>query len=122
METAQRLQGMAISVRPSFIPAIPEVPLLPAPAFQAFPTAPPPRPSLQLLTAPMMGSQLPPPAFTPFTAQHVTPPLGGQPLGLVGAQYPIGLLPGIVPTQQLLLQHSAPPTAQHSSYPNSMHQ
>ena len=88
---------MALSVRPSLFPATPEVPLQPAPAFQAFPTAPPPRPSPQLLTALAMGAQLPPPAFTPLTAQHITPPPGGQSFELVGAQYPVGPLPGTAP-------------------------
>ena len=46
METAQRLQGMALSVCPSFILAAPEVPLQPAPAHHTFPSALPPGPSL----------------------------------------------------------------------------
>ena len=45
MEAAQRLQGMAISLRPSFTPTAPEVPLRPVLASQAFPHALPPRPS-----------------------------------------------------------------------------
>ena len=69
-----------------------------------------------------MGAQPLPFAFTPLTAQHMTPPPGGQPLGLVGAQYPSSLLPGTVPAQQLLLPHSTAIIAQHSAYPYPMHQ
>ena len=45
MELAQALQGMALSVHPSVIPTALEFPLQLAPAFQALPTTPPPRPS-----------------------------------------------------------------------------
>ena len=85
METAQRLQGMALSLRPSFTPVVPEAPLRPTLASQAFPSAPPPRPSPQLLTAQALGAQLLPPAYAQHPTQH--PPLapGGQSLGLVGA-------------------------------------
>ena len=88
---------MALSICPSFIPTAREVPLLPTAAFQAFSTALLPRPSLQLLTTPAMGAQLLLPAFAPLTAQHITPPPGGQSFGLVGAQYPTGPLPGTAP-------------------------
>ena len=56
MELAQIFQGMALSARPSSAPSAPEVPLHPAPALQAFPAALPPRPSPQLLSAPVIGA------------------------------------------------------------------
>ena len=43
METAQRLQGMTLSLRPSFILVAPEAPLRPALASESFPSALPPR-------------------------------------------------------------------------------
>ena len=113
---------MALSIHPFVIPAAPEVPLQPTPAFQAHSTAPPPRPSPQLLSAPAMGAQPLPSAFTPLTAQHMTPPPCGQPLGPVGAQYPSSPLPDTVLVQQLLLLHSTPIITQHSAYPYPVHQ
>ena len=77
MEIAQAFQGMALSVHPSLTPSAPEVPLHPAPALQAFSTTLPPRPLPQLLTAPMMGAQLPPPTFAQHTAQHIPLPPSG---------------------------------------------
>ena len=90
MEIAQRLQGMALSLHPSFTPVAPKAPLRPALASQSFPSVPPPRPPPQLLTASVMGAQLPPLAYAQHPAQH--PPLapGDQSLGLVGVQYPLG--------------------------------
>ena len=90
METAQRLQGMALSLRLSFTLVAPEALLRLALASQAFPSAPPPRPPPQLLTAQAMGAQLLPPTYAQHPAQH--PPLapGGQSLGLIGAQHPSG--------------------------------
>ena len=69
METAQTLQGMALSVRPSCIPTAPEVPLQPTPIY----TALPPRPSPQLLTASVMGAQLLPPESAQHCTLHGTP-------------------------------------------------
>ena len=122
MEAVQKLQGMALSFRPSFTHAAPEAPLRPALASQTFPSALPPRPSPQLLTAPAMGAQLPPSAFAQHTAQHIPPPPGGQSFRLVGAQYPVGLPPSTVPVQQLSLQHSASSTTLHASYSYPLHQ
>ena len=81
METAQRLQGMALSVCPSCIPAAPKVPLQPALAHSTLP----PRPLPQLLTAPAMGAQFLPPTSTQHYALHAHSPPGDQPFGLVGA-------------------------------------
>ena len=117
MEFAHTLQDMALSVRPSGVPAAPEVPLRPALAH----TAPPPRPLPQLHTAPMMGARHLSPASAQHYALHATPFPGDQSFGLVGAQYPIGLLPGTAPAQQLLLQHSAPPITQHIIHPPPLH-
>ena len=97
MQIAQTLQGMTLSILPSMIPTSLEVPLQLAPAFQAHPTAPPPRPSPQLVTALAMGTVSLPPTQTPFTAQHYTLPSGGQPLALVGVQYPSSPEPNITP-------------------------
>ena len=109
---------MALSVRPSLSPAVPEVLLWPAPAY----TALLPRPSPQLLTVSMMGAQLLPLASAQHYALHATPPLGDQSFGLVGAQYLAGPLHSTVPAQPLLLQHSTPHTAQHIIYPSPLHQ
>ena len=81
---------MALSLQLASTPSLVtvEVPLLPALVFQAYPIAPPPLSSPQLLTTPVMGVTSLPPALTPLTAQHYTPSSGGQPLGLAGAQYP----------------------------------
>ena len=102
METTQRLQGMALSVCPSSIPTGLEILVRPAPAYHAFATAPSPRPSSQLLTVPTMGARFPPPTAQ-HTALHTPPPPGGLSFGLVGAQYPTGLLSGTPPVQQLML-------------------
>ena len=68
MEIAQRLQGMALSVRPSFILAGPKVPVRPAAAYHAFHSTLPPRPMSQLLTVPTVGARILPLAST----QHHT--------------------------------------------------
>ena len=85
MELAKALQGMPLSVRPSVIPAAPEVPLQPTPVHHAFPSALPPGPSPQLLIAPTMGAWFPPPTSAQHYAQHAPPSPGGQSFGLVGA-------------------------------------
>ena len=77
MELAQVFQGMALSTRLSLASFAPKVTLHFAPAFQTSPTAPPPQPSPQMLSTPVMGAQPPPLAFTPLTAQHTPSPLGG---------------------------------------------
>ena len=73
MELVQALQGMALTIRPLVIPTTPEIPQQPFSVFQAHSTAPPPRPSPQLLTTPVMGATSVPSAQTPLSAQF--PPL-----------------------------------------------
>ena len=105
---------MAISLGPaSSLPPFltPEVPVQPNLALQPHPTALPPLPSPQLLTASMMGVPFLPPVLTQYFAQHATPSPGGQSLGLARAQHPLSPLPEIAPVQQLLLPHTAPYTA-----------
>ena len=85
METALRLQGMALSVRPSFILAGPGVPVQPAPAYHAFSSTLLPRPLSQLLTVSVVGARIPPLASAQHYAQHAPPPPGSQSFGLVGA-------------------------------------
>ena len=116
METAQWLQGMALSVCSSFIPAGPEVPVRPAPTYHAFHSTLPPRPSSQLLTVLEVGAHIPPLVSAQHYTQHTPSPPDDQSFGLVGVQYPTGPPPGTTSVQLLLLQHSTP-TAQHVIYP-----